>query len=46
MEHPHGYSGGFAFRWDPGLRSLTSLGVPMQYDSIKDLAVDSESGRI
>jgi hypothetical protein len=46
MEHPHGYAGGFVFRWDPAAGRLTNLGVPKQYDSIKDLAVDSESGRI
>ena len=46
MENPHGYSGGFLFRWDPAARRLTNLGVPMQYESIKDLAIDQQSGKI
>ena len=46
MEHPHGYAGGFVFRWDPVARRLTNLGVGKQYDSIKDLAVDQHSGKI
>jgi hypothetical protein len=46
MEHPHGYAGGFVFRWDPLARRLTNLGVGMQYDSIKDLSVDRQSGKI
>ena len=46
MEHPHGYSGGFLLRWDPVARSLTNLGVPMQYESLKDLAVEQTGGRV
>lgn len=46
MEHPHGYSGGFIMKWDPALERLTSLGVGLQYESIKDIAVDRKSGRI
>ena len=46
MEHPHGYAGGFVFRWDPAARRLTNLGVGMQYDSIKDLSVDRQSGKV
>jgi len=46
MEHPHGYSGGFFFKWDPREKRLISLGRGMQYDSIKDLAVDRLNGSI
>lgn len=46
MEHSHGYSGGFFFKWDPREKRLTNLGRGLQYDSIKDLAVDRASGRI
>jgi hypothetical protein len=46
MEHPHGYSGGFILKWDPVTERLTNLGVGMQYESIKDLAVDRGTGRI
>ncbi len=46
MEHPHGYSGGFFMKWDPAVGSLANLGVGMQYESIKDLAVDQINGQI
>ncbi len=46
MEHPQGYSGGFFMKWNPAAHSLTNLGVGLQYESIKDLAVDRKSGRI
>jgi hypothetical protein len=46
MEHPHGYAGSFFLKWDPKERRLTNLGMGLQYDSIKDLAVDRTSGRI
>jgi ribosomal protein L37E len=46
MEHPHGYSGGFFLKWDPATGTLSNLGIGMQYESIKDLAVDRASGRI
>jgi hypothetical protein len=46
MEHPQGYSGGFFMKWDPRSKQLTNLGVGMQYESIKDLAVDKKTGRI
>ncbi len=46
MEHPHGYSGGFMMKWDPAQNRLTNLGVGLQYESIKDLAVDRTTGRI
>ncbi len=46
MEHPQGYRGGFFFRWDPREERLTNLGMGLEYDSIKDLAVDPHTGRI
>jgi len=46
MEHPHGYSGGFFMKWDPESEHLTNLGIGIQYESIKDLAVDQATGRI
>ena len=46
MEHPQGYSGGFLMKWNPAENRLTNLGVALQYESIKDIAVDRETGRI
>jgi hypothetical protein len=46
MDHPHGYSGGFFMRWDPASERLTNLGIGIQYESIKDLAVDQIDGKI
>jgi hypothetical protein len=46
MEHPHGYSGGFFMKWDPATDKLSNLGVGLQYESIKDLAVDQVTGQI
>lgn len=46
MDHPRGYGGGFFLKWDPPTGRLTNLGMGLQFDSIKDLTVDRESGRI
>src|SRR5262245_21977130 len=46
MDHPHGYSGGFFMKWDPSSDRLTNLGIGIQYESIKDLAVDQVDGKI
>lgn len=46
MNHPHGYAGGFLMKWDPKEERLTNLGMPMQYESIKDVDVDPETGKI
>jgi hypothetical protein len=46
MEHPQGYSGGFVMKWNPASNELTNLGNLLQYESIKDLAVDRKTGRI
>jgi hypothetical protein len=46
MDHPQGYSGGFFLKWDSGRKQLTNLGMGLQYESLKDLAVDRRNGRI
>ena len=46
MNNPHGYSGGFFMKWDPGKHELTNLGMGLQYESVKDIDVDYESGTI
>ncbi|MEO9004414.1 MAG: hypothetical protein ABI288_06740 [Ginsengibacter sp.] len=44
MNHPRGYSGGFFMRWDPFNQKLTNLGMALQYESIKDVDIDNETG--
>lgn len=46
MNHPHGYGGGFFFKWNPAEERLTKLGYGMLYESIKDITIDRISGRI
>ncbi|HEV7330822.1 MAG TPA: hypothetical protein VGN63_07280 [Flavisolibacter sp.] len=46
MNHPHGYAGGFFMKWNPIEKRLTNLGMGMQYESIKDLEVDTATGLI
>ena len=46
MNHPHGYSGGFFFRWEPELERMTIIGRGMQYESIKDMTLDRINGLI
>ena len=46
MNHPHGYAGGFIMKWNPKDEKLTNLGMPMQYESIKNIDVDPETGKI
>jgi hypothetical protein len=46
MNHPHGYAGGFFMKWNPRTNELTNLGMGLQYESIKDLEVDVETGLI
>jgi hypothetical protein len=46
MNHPQGYGGGFLMRWDPATNRLTNLGMTLQYESIKDVAVDQVNGQI
>jgi hypothetical protein len=44
MEHPQGYAGGFFMKWEPKTGDLKNLGIGMQYESIKDIDIDPESG--
>jgi hypothetical protein len=44
MDHPHGYTGGFFFRWEPAAGRLTNLGKALPFDSLKNVAVDEVSG--
>jgi hypothetical protein len=46
MDHPHGYGGGFFFKWDPAEERLIKLGYGLQYESIKDITMDRLSGRL
>ncbi len=46
MNHPHGYNGGFFFKWDPALERLINLGMGLRFESIKDIAVDRVGGLI
>ncbi len=46
MEHPRGYSGGYLMKWDIASRQLTNWGIPMQYESLKDVEIDPETGKI
>ncbi len=46
MNHPHGYGGGFFFKWDPARELLTKLGYGLRYESVKDITIDQISGRI
>ncbi|MDQ2775135.1 MAG: hypothetical protein M3Y57_09505 [Acidobacteriota bacterium] len=45
-EHPHGYGGGFFFKWDPQQRHLTNLGMALPYEGLKDIAVDHTDGTL
>lgn len=46
MNHPHGYSGGLIMKWDPKTDQLINLVMPMQYESIKDIDIDPDTGKI
>lgn len=46
MTHPHGYAGGFFMKWNSSTKQLTNLGMSLQYESIKDVEVDQQSGVI
>jgi len=46
MNHPHGYGGGFFFKWDPAQGRLYNLGMGLRYESIKDITLDRSSGLI
>lgn len=46
MDHPQGYGGGFLMKWNIETKQLTNLGMPMLYESIKDVEVDEQTGTI
>jgi len=46
MNNPQGYAGGYFMSWDPTENKLTNLGIGMQYESIKDIDVDLETGNL
>ena len=46
MNNPRGYAGGYFMCWDPKSDKLTNLGMGLQYESIKDVDVDANSGTI
>lgn len=46
MNSPQGYAGGFFFEWDPKNEKLTNLGMGLQYDSLKDLDIDTRTGTL
>jgi len=46
MENPKGYAGGFMLKWDPAEHKLTNLGMGLQYESFKDVDIDTASGKL
>jgi hypothetical protein len=46
MNHPYGYAGGFFMKWNPASKQLLNQGMGMQYESIKDVEVDLQTGLI
>ncbi len=46
MDGPHGYAGGYLMKWDPAGEKLTNLGMGLQYESMKDIDLDPETGII
>ena len=46
MDHPKGYSGGFIMKWSPSEEKITNLGIGLQYESIKDIDIDTATGKI
>jgi len=46
MDSPHGYAGGFFFKWDPVQGRLINLGSGLRHESIKDIALDRVGGLI
>jgi len=46
MNGPHGYAGGYFMKWDPSEERLTNLGMGLQYESLKDIDIDRETGVI
>ena len=46
MDGSKGYGGGYLMKWDPVVEKLTNLGMGLQYDSMKDIDIDPETGMI
>jgi hypothetical protein len=46
MDHPMGYAGGYIMKWHPKTKNLVNFGVGMQYESIKDIDIDPQTGKI
>lgn len=46
MEHPKGYAGGFIMKWNPVSDQMTNLGMGLQYESIKDIDIDPNTGKV
>lgn len=46
MEHPSGYAGGYFMKWHPKTKEYVNLGMGMQYESIKDIDLDTATGKI
>ncbi len=46
MDHPAGYAGGFFMKWHPQNKQFVNLGMGMQYESIKDMDIDPQTGKI
>ncbi|MCW3110420.1 MAG: hypothetical protein JWQ09_4926, partial [Segetibacter sp.] len=46
MNHPSGYAGGFFMKWHPQNKTFVNLGIGMQYESIKDIDIDPQTGKL
>lgn len=46
MDHPAGYAGGFFMKWHPQTKTLVNLGMGLQYESIKDIDIDPQTGKL
>jgi hypothetical protein len=46
MNNPQGYAGGFFMKWNPKTEIFTNLGMGLQYESLKDIEMDTETGII
>ena len=46
MNHPSGYSGGYFMKWHPQTKTLVNLGQGLQYESVKDMDIDPETGKL
>ena len=46
MDNPAGYAGGFFMKWHPQTKNLINLGMGLQYESIKDIDIDPETGKL